>query len=373
MARRGKGERVLGPYPIGKQWRVVVVGAGGERDRRFYPTKEKAEEIIRAVRKELKRDGGKTVQEALDAYEEYLLNDKQNKAVSVANTTYRLGAFFPDTLMLLSDLTPRICDGYYEELRQRKTRVGDAFSVDSHRTILAAAKTFLRWCTTKPRRWILRSPVEDVQGVGKRRHGKSQLRIDEARRWVGKATELADGGEAGAVAALVALLMGMRASEITSRVVRDLDDEGRLLWIPDAKTEAGKRTLQVPEVLQPYLKALAEGKGGRGEAVRRSLAGLGPEVGAEDLRSGEGAGGDGARDAGVAFDPRARARRVGSRGGIVSRARVVRDDAGELRQARGRRRGEAASGHDRAQGREDRLLSLKRLNGISFQTAFSKK
>ena len=29
---------------------------------------------------------------------------------------------------------------------------------------------------------------------------------------------------------------------------------------PDAKTEAGKRTLQVPEVLQPYLKGLAEGK-----------------------------------------------------------------------------------------------------------------
>ncbi len=261
MARRGKGERVLGPYPIGRQWRVVLVGAGGERDSRFYPTKEKAEEIIRAVRREFARDGRKTVQEALDGYEEYLLNDKQNKAVSVANTTYRLGAFFPDRLMLLSDLTPRICDGYYEELRQRKTRVGDAFSVDSHRTILAAAKTFLRWCTAKPRRWILRSPVEDVQGVGKRRHGKSQLRIDEARRWVGKATELADGGEAGAVAALVALLMGMRASEITSRVVRDLDDEGRLLWIPDAKTEAGKRTLQVPEVLQPYLKALAEGKG----------------------------------------------------------------------------------------------------------------
>ena len=50
-----------------------------------------------------------------------------------------------------------------------------------------------------------------------------------------------------AIAALVSLLMGMRASEITTRIVRDLDDSGRLLWIPHAKTEAGKRTLQVPE------------------------------------------------------------------------------------------------------------------------------
>jgi integrase len=45
-----------------------------------------------------------------------------------------------------------------------------------------------------------------------------------------------------------------------NRVARDLDDEGRLLWIPETKTEAGRRTLRVPEVLRPYLQALAEGK-----------------------------------------------------------------------------------------------------------------
>ena len=56
------------------------------------------------------------------------------------------------------------------------------------------------------------------------------------------------------MAAMMSLLMGMRASEIVSRIVRDLDDEGRLLWIPETKTEAGKRTLPVPEVLQPYLQ-----------------------------------------------------------------------------------------------------------------------
>ncbi len=41
---------------------------------------------------------------------------------------------------------------------------------------------------------------------------------------------------------------------------RDLDDDGKLLWIPDSKTEAGRRTLQVPELLRPLLKGLAEGK-----------------------------------------------------------------------------------------------------------------
>ena len=59
---------------------------------------------------------------------------------------------------------------------------------------------------------------------------------------------------------MMTLLMGMRCIEIVSRVVRDLDDDGRLLWIPDSKTTKGRRTLLVPDELQSYLKRLAEGK-----------------------------------------------------------------------------------------------------------------
>jgi integrase len=54
--------------------------------------------------------------------------------------------------------------------------------------------------------------------------------------------------------------MGRRCSVVVSRVVRDLDDEGRLLWIPDSKILAGRRKLQVPELLQPYLVGLAKGR-----------------------------------------------------------------------------------------------------------------
>jgi hypothetical protein len=82
-----------------------------------------------------------------------------------------------------------------------ETRARDE-RIKAHRTILAAAKTFLRWCCAKPRRWVSRSPVQEVQGVGKRKHGKPQPRIDEARKWVAKATEMAGQGESGAVAAL---------------------------------------------------------------------------------------------------------------------------------------------------------------------------
>jgi integrase len=77
---------------------------------------------------------------------------------------------------------------------------------------------------------------------------------------VNMALELAEAGDPGAVAALVALLMGFRASEVVNRVVWDLDDEGRILVVEDAKTPAGNRRVRVPLVLQPLLLGLAKGK-----------------------------------------------------------------------------------------------------------------
>jgi integrase len=55
----------------------------------------------------------------------------------------------------------------------------------------------------------------------------------------------------------------MRATEIVSRRVSDLDEDGAagdLLWIPCAKTPAGRRTLEVPDVLRPLLLMCVEGK-----------------------------------------------------------------------------------------------------------------
>jgi len=72
--------------------------------------------------------------------------------------------------------------------------------------------------------------------------------------------EHAEHGDAGAIGALCALYLGLRASEITDRLVRDVDDEGRLLWVPTGKTRKAKRTLEVPEPLRPLLCALTEGR-----------------------------------------------------------------------------------------------------------------
>jgi site-specific recombinase XerC len=55
-------------------------------------------------------------------------------------------------------------------------------SVDYHRNMLSEDRTFLKWCVKKG--LLVENPLDGVEGVDRRRHGKEQLRIDEARKWL---------------------------------------------------------------------------------------------------------------------------------------------------------------------------------------------
>ena len=252
MPRQRSEARVLGPYPKRDKWRLVVRDERGAESFVSYATQEEAERVKRALLTELRHRQPRKVEEALDAYEVFLRDVKQNKPTSIRTTMIRLRTFFPDESIPLADVTPRRAAAMYLNLTR-------AQSVDSHRNILAEARTFLKWCV-QTKKWLATNPLADIQGVGKRKHGKPQLRIDEARRWLAVASQLAEDGDAGAIAAMTTLLLGLRSSEVTDREVRDLDDGGRQLWIPDSKTAAGRRRLEVPEVLQPHLRGLAEAK-----------------------------------------------------------------------------------------------------------------
>ncbi len=250
MARRKSRERVHGPYEHGRRWRIVVVDAGGRKDPHSYETKEEAERVKRSLERKLYADQ-RTVEKSIVEYRDYLKRVKGNRPTSIGTTESRLTRFFGEGDMPLARLTPSRCEGLYGKLTE-------ALSVDSHRNTLAEVKTFFGWCVRNG--WLAVNPVAKVSGTGRRRRGKEQLRIDEARKWQETAVRLADDGWDGAVAAMMALLMGMRASEIVQRIPRDLDDGGQDLWVTASKTEAGKRRLGVPVELRAYLLELAEGK-----------------------------------------------------------------------------------------------------------------
>jgi integrase len=267
MRKRG-GERVLGPYEEAEdKFRVIRVDANDERFSRVFETLREAEVYKAELLGELAQLDV-TTKTALDEYKKHL-ESKGNKSDSVRQTCWALGLFFGEPLAF-DALTPKKCAALYETFRTAPMkRTKKPPSVDSHRGTLSQARTFLEWCRS---RGYLRgeNPLKEVQGIGKRRpRGKSlgqagnELRVKEARAWYAKALELADEDDQGAIAALVALLLGLRASEIVSRRVQDLDDDeapADLLWIPCSKTPAGRRTLEVPEVLRPLLLVCAEGK-----------------------------------------------------------------------------------------------------------------
>jgi integrase len=266
MARpKNDNPRILGPYKNGAGFRIIHVKRDGGRESLCFATDEEARQAIAALQNEVNRPE-KSIRDALKDYATYMRDEKGNKENSIDQTQRKLRRFFDDLDVALSKLGPERCEALYTALRTSSPKPqksdaapsGKRISVDYHRNALSEAKTFLRWCAKK--KWIACNPLEGVDGVGKRNHGKEQLRIDEARKWLAKAVELADAGEDGAVAAMMTLLLGLRCGEVISRVVRDLDDEGRLLWIPDSKTAKGRRTLAIPDELRPYLLELAEGK-----------------------------------------------------------------------------------------------------------------
>lgn len=250
---RQQGERVLGPYRDGHSWKVIHVGADGTRTSRSCSTEEEASDTAEALRSLIRDTAAKTVGQAVEAYEVHLRTERQNKSRSVDETVRRLRRFFGDTAAMLKTFTEERC-------RARYTELAGTLAVDSHRNMLMEVRTFLRWCVGQ--RWLVASPAEGIKGVGKRRRGKPQLRMDEARRWTDKAEELAAAGEPGAVAAIATLYLDVRASELVAAAVRDLDDGGRVLWISDSKTEAGRRILEVPDFLQPYLREVAGARAG---------------------------------------------------------------------------------------------------------------
>lgn len=292
-----KGTRVLGPYRDKERndWRVVLIEPSegeerGARSSQRFAREEEAHQWIAKLEEELKLEGPITVEVALKEYEEYK-RAKGNKAGTIATTRDRLESMCAvhgeRKLSRIAELPARAGDIY--------AALASRVSVDTHRNALGEARTFGKWCVK--RGYLRRNPWAEVEAVGARSAGKLQLRVDEARRWLAKAVELAEGGDEGAVAAMMTLLMGLRASEVVDRVGRDVDDGGALLWIDRAKTKSGRRVVEVPAVLRDHLARRARRDALASEAlfphdrhwVRASvkricrLAGV-PEVGAHAMR-----------------------------------------------------------------------------------------
>lgn len=238
---RTRTERIHGPYRARKRWRILHVDREGRQTPHSFATQAEAEQAIADLRAALEHER-LTVGKLIDMYRDHQKR-KGNKPGSIRTTRYRLRAMFPNQDLSVAQITRRRAQRLYDHLC-------DATKPDTHRNTLAEVKTFCRWAVR--RGYWRTSPFEEVEGIGRRTRGKEQLTADEARALV--AACVADGSDAGD-AVLCSLLLGMRSTEITSLIGRDLVAATQSLRVRDAKTTAGRRTVAVPDGLWQRLAA----------------------------------------------------------------------------------------------------------------------
>lgn len=250
--------RVLGPYPSGRGYRLVVVvqSASGERRRKSLIYATQAE----ALAKKAELGAGELQLFFLgDALQDYLqtLPARGVRPETCRQVERQLARFLPVGEPLDGIDVGRAGRLYLAETVRKKAD-GRPVAVDSHHLLLRRVKQFYAWLVAGGR--LQRSPWADIKPIGRPKRGKPQLRIDEARRFVEVALRHAERGQPGATAALLQVYLGLRPTEALVRVVRDLDDDAQILWVPHGKTENARRRLAVPPELQPILRAQAHNK-----------------------------------------------------------------------------------------------------------------
>lgn len=251
-------KRANGPYKHGRVWRVVLTPAptDGSGRYRVYDTEREARSFVNEFNRQTQNiTCGQAVSEYLLHLARYG-GPRKNEPLrqsSLDSIRHRLTAMLQlqEGDRPLSAVTPNEARKLYQ------ARVVNA-AVDTQRGELVVAQVFARWCIDE-KGWLSVNPWDGIKPQGERTKGKPQLTIDESRRYLAMCLEE---NSAESVAAAALLLLGVRISELTDRIVRDLNRDPCVLSIPKAKTRAGVRVLAVPNVLSAPLVRLCEGKAG---------------------------------------------------------------------------------------------------------------
>ena len=221
------------------------MATGGEIKTYSFSSLEEAERehasATRALAKVKEEAAALTWAEAIDRYAEH--QRERDKATQQAQlvTVQRLRRFFLPVLDESVGLTREIAVDLYRQLRTRPGARGVPCSVQEHHHCLSRAKALVRWMVAQ--KFLRADHLAEVEAVGRPKRGeesKAQLNRDGFRALVSTALDLADRGDAGAVATLCCGLLGMRASAVANRRREHLDDGGRIL-----KTEGKGQSVEL--------------------------------------------------------------------------------------------------------------------------------
>jgi integrase len=185
-----------------------------------------------------------TVGDLCDRYLDYL-RAMDRKPATLSNTEDFLRLLLLPLWGRSAAIEPSTAQARYKEVAAIRAAA-------THQRALGTASAVWTWGTKE--RLVKTNPWTSVRKLGRPNKGKPQLTFDEARKLMETCLDrvVADDG---ALGVMLALLCGLRSSEIMGLTVRAVDNRGRTLRVMDAKTKAGVRPLDLPEQLIPAVAA----------------------------------------------------------------------------------------------------------------------
>ena len=249
--------RVWGPYQErDSRYRLKISESGVEKSLMF-PTLEEAE----AVKTELLQRHGVMVRRTLgEVCKEWLTWGIEVRGIRPATIQcYEQVAKLLPSELIFHQISERDARSLYQQQIGRvSVHTGRPIATATHHLFLRVVKSLWRWAIE--RGYSKTNPWTKIAPVGRSAVGKPQLRIDEARRFERVALKQAHKGDVPALGALLMMYLGLRQGEVVERVARDIDDGGRVLWVPSGKTKNARRRLKIPEHLRSLILAVAKDK-----------------------------------------------------------------------------------------------------------------
>ncbi len=265
MPSQKLGPRVKGPYfdtPTTKYKLRIFKSYADLGSDLYYDTEKAAWKAKAILDTELAAPASRILGQILVQYITEKEERGRAKPESCRDQLRCLRVFFGKTLEEdISRITPKRAAVLYDEAVRVPKKNGEARKAATHRFYLELAKCFFRWAVRTG--YISQNPFQEVEPVGRESVGKKQLRVEEARIYAETAFRRFDEQQdVMALASVVPLYLGLRASEVLKRKVRDVDAGGALLWIDGGKTKNARRHLKVEaKELQERLLLLTYGRG----------------------------------------------------------------------------------------------------------------
>jgi integrase len=250
----------------------VHVFDGRTTKKHSFATETEAERARQRFTEELAARREATVAQLIEAYMEHQRVVKANRDSTANQTEQRLLRFFEDTLGLFArSITPPRAEALYREHVNRVSRnSGKTLSAATQQCDLRRARSLYAW--GMKHNLVHTNPFTGVELVGRAKRGKKQFTVDEARRYVKAAiARFEDKGDRLAIASVIVMTTGARASEVMLRTVGELDQGGTVLLVREREAEGNDagatiknrlaaRELVIHPPLRQYVASLAVGR-----------------------------------------------------------------------------------------------------------------